>query len=60
MVLVEKSIRELNQEIHALALQSESLYALGAMKALEWVANGGIPPSMQLVRCAGILVAKGD
>jgi hypothetical protein len=58
MVFVEKSVRELNQEIHSLALQAESLYALGAMKALEWVANGGIPPSMQLVRCAEILVNK--
>lgn len=47
MICVEKSLKELTQEIYSLSLQMDCPYALGARKALEWIVHGGIPPSAQ-------------
>lgn len=48
MIFVEKSTRELIEELHLLQLQladTNYQHTLGAIQALRWVLDGGVKPS---------------
>lgn len=53
MILVEKSVQGLQAEIKHLLMETDAKsleYVAGAVQALEWVLQGGLPPSVWLTR----------